>query len=111
MSAIRIITALLFVLTGILHALPVFKVPPEPDALAMLAFGIVYFTIGVLLFLNIKIAPVLGIIFPFIGLIAGFFAIGPENFTSMLVFLFVLDVIVIVCCAFLVFDKKRNKVE
>jgi uncharacterized membrane protein HdeD (DUF308 family) len=105
MSAVRYIAALLLILTGILHALPFFKVPQEPNALPMLAFGIVYLTIGFLLIMNLKVAPVLGIIFPLLGLIAGFLMIGLENFTAMLIFLFAIDVIVIGCCTYLVFVK------
>jgi len=72
----------------------------------MLVFGIVYLTIGILLFLNLKIAPVPGIIFPLIGIGAGLFVIGPANLDAMLLFLFAIDAVVVLCCAALILKKK-----
>jgi hypothetical protein len=40
--------ALRFIVTGILHVLPMFKMPLDPNSLPMLAYGIVYLTIGIL---------------------------------------------------------------
>jgi uncharacterized membrane protein HdeD (DUF308 family) len=63
MKTIRYLAALLMVITGILHVLPVFKEVKDPNALPMLGFGIVYLAIGVLLFLDKKFSRILGIIF------------------------------------------------
>jgi hypothetical protein len=94
--------------TGVMHLLPMFKVPKDPNALPMLGFGIAYLTIGVLLILNKKISNVLGIVFPLIGLAIGFFMIGLKNWDSMLTIMFIIDAVVIICCIALLLN--RNKI-
>ena len=79
MKTIRYFAALLMLSTGVMHLLPMFKEPRDPNALPMLGFGIVYLTIGVLLILNKNISRVLGIVFPLIGLGVGFFVVGLKN--------------------------------
>ena len=92
MKSIRYFAALLLLLTGVMHALPVIRASQQPDALPMFIFGMVYFTIGILLILNLKFAPLLGIIFPLIGLGTGFLLIGLKNLDGILCFLLVIDV-------------------
>ncbi len=107
MRSIRYFAALLLILTGVLHALPFFNLPKDPNTLSMMAFGIVYFTIGILLILNLKISPTLGIIFPLIGLGTGVFMIGFKNWGMMLTLLFAIDAVVILCCSILFFSKPK----
>jgi uncharacterized membrane protein HdeD (DUF308 family) len=108
MKAIRYLAAGLLLLTGVLHILPIFKAPSDPNSLPMLIFGIVYFTIGVLLITNIKFATLLGLIFPIIGLGTGFFVVGIKNWTAMLTFLFVIDAVVVICCLLLLLNKNKG---
>ena len=109
MKTIRYFAALLMLVTGVMHLLPVFKVPRDPNALPMLAFGIAYLSIGVLLILNKEYSRVLGIVFPLIGLAVGFFMIGLKNWDSMLTIMFLIDAVVVICCIALLLD--RNKVN
>jgi hypothetical protein len=109
MKTIRYLAALLMVITGILHVLPIFKEVKDPNALPMLGFGIVYFGIGVLLFMDKKIGQILGIIFPLIGLGIGFGGIGIKNWDTMLTIMFIIDAIVVICCLILLLN--RNKVR
>ncbi len=107
MRLIRYLAALLMILTGVLHVLSVFKVQQDAHALPLLAFGIVYFTIGILLMLNMKISAALGIIFPLLGIGTGFFVIGLQNWTTMLGILFAIDAIVVLCCIVLFIKKTK----
>jgi len=105
MRSIRYFAALLMILTGGLHILPVFKVQQDANALPMLAFGIVYFTIGIMLIRNMKISSALGTIFPFLGIGTGFFVIGLMNWNTMLSIMFAIDAIVVLCCIVLFIKK------
>jgi hypothetical protein len=109
MKTIRYFAACLLLLTGVLHFLPIIKTPSDPNAVPMLIFGIIYFAIGVLLFLKIKYADLLGFIFPIIGLVIGFFVVGIKNWDAMLAFLFTIDAVVVICCVLLLLNKKNRQ--
>jgi len=109
MKSIRYLAAGLLLITGVLHILPMFTTPSDPNSIPMLVFGIIYFTIGVLLIMKIKFDSLLGVIFPLIGLGTGFFVVGIKNWNTMLTFMFVIDAVVVVCCLILLLNKKRIK--
>ena len=111
MKTIRYLAALLLIITGILHVLPIFKEVKDPNAIPMLGFGIVYFAIGVLLFMDKKFSQILGIVFPIIGLGVGFGVVGVKNWNTMLIIMFIIDAVVVVCCLILVLKEKRVKIE
>jgi uncharacterized membrane protein HdeD (DUF308 family) len=111
MKTIRYFAALLLLVTGVMHLLPMFKVPRDPNALPMLAFGIAYFATGVLLILNKKFSQVLGIVFPLIGLGIGFFVVGLKNWNTMLTIMFIIDAVVVICCILLLLNRNKVKVE
>jgi len=107
MKSIRYLAAMLLILTGVLHMLAVFMDKPVPYAWAVFVFGIIYFTVGVLLIANTKFSTLLGIVFPLIGLGTGVFMIGLKNWTIMLGFLFFVDAIVAICCFVLLLRRKK----
>ena len=111
MKQLRYLAASLMVITGILHVIPIFKGIEDPNALPMLAFGIGYLAIGVLLFLNEQIGKIIGIILPLIGLGIGFIKIGVENWDTMLSVMFLIDAIVVISCIILLLNKNRDKTE
>ncbi len=111
MKQLRYLAASLMVITGILHVIPIFKGIEDPNALPMLAFGIGYLAIGVLLFLNKQIGKIIGIILPLIGLGIGFVKIGVENWDTMLSVMFLIDAIVVISCIILLLNKNRDKTE
>ena len=82
MKTIRYLAALLMIITGILHVLPMFKEVKDPNTIPMLGFGLVYFAIGVLLFMDKKFSQVLGTVFPLIGLGVGFGVVGLKNWDT-----------------------------
>jgi uncharacterized membrane protein HdeD (DUF308 family) len=108
MKPIRYLAAGLLLFTGVLHILPMFKTPSDPNSIPMLIFGIAYFAVGVMLIMKIKYDSLLGIIIPLIGLGVGFFMIGIKNWTAMLTFLFAIDAVVIICCLILLLNKKDS---
>jgi hypothetical protein len=107
MKPIRYIAGCLLLLTGVLHLIPIFKSPADPNALPMMGFGILYFAVGVLLLMKKRFATYLGIIVPLVGLGVGFFVVGFKNWDAMLSFLFGIDAVVIVCCIVLLINKKK----
>jgi len=111
MKTIRYLAALLMVITGILHVLPMFKEVKDPNAIPMLGFGIVYFAIGVLLFMDKKFSQILGIIFPLIGLGVGFGVVGLKNWDTMLTIMFIIDAVVVICCLILLLNRNKVKNE
>jgi hypothetical protein len=108
MKPIRYLAAGLLLLTGVLHIIPIFKSPADPNALPMMIFGIAYFTIGVLLILKIRFDTILGIIFPLTGLGTGFFVVGIKNWDAMLTFMFGVDAVVAICCLVLLLNKNKG---
>ena len=105
MKTIRYLAACLLLLTGILHFLPIIKTPSDPTAIATLVGGIIYLTIGVLLIMKIKFAPLLGLFFPLLGLALGFIVTGIKNWDLLLSIMFALDAIVAICCLLLLLNK------
>jgi hypothetical protein len=107
MKTIRFLAVCLLLFTGVLHIVPIIRDSSDPNALPMLIFGILYFTIGVLLFMEIKYSAYLGILFPLAGLAIGFFIVGISNWTAMLTFMFVIDLVAIICCILLITSRKK----
>jgi uncharacterized membrane protein HdeD (DUF308 family) len=108
MKTIRYSAGILMLITGILHLLPMFSSPRDPNALPMLAFGIAYLITGIVLIMNKNFASIMGIAFPFIGLATGFFVVGLKNWDTMLTIMFLIDAFVVICCIVLLMN--RNKV-
>jgi len=107
MRTIRFFAALLLLLTGIMHVFPMFKEVKDPNAIPMLGFGIVFLAIGILLFMDKKFSRILGIIFPLIGLGVGFGVVGLKNWDTMLTIMFIIDVVVAVCCLILFLNRTK----
>jgi uncharacterized membrane protein HdeD (DUF308 family) len=105
MKVLRYFVAMLLLLAGVLHTLPVFRTPRDAVEMQMIAFGIIYFVLGLLLILKRDFSPAWGIIFPMIGLIAGFFVIGFQHWTKMLNIVFAIDAVVVICCTVLFLNK------
>jgi len=111
MKQLRYAAASLMVITGVLHTIPIFKGIEDPNALPMLAFGIGYLAIGVLLYLNKQIGKITGIILPLIGLGIGFIKIGIENWDTMFSVMFLIDALVAISCIILLLNKNRDNTE
>jgi uncharacterized membrane protein HdeD (DUF308 family) len=110
MKTIRYFAAILLLITGVLHVLPMFRAQHDPNTLPMLVFGIVFFAVGVLLLLDIKYSKFLGVIFPIIGLGTGFFVVGFKNWDTMLSIMFIIDAVVAICCIYMLLYKGKDKI-
>jgi len=108
MKAIRYLAAALFLLDGILHLYFVTKGPSDPNFLAALAFGIIYFALGVLLILNKKFAFWPGFIIPILPLALALFTVDFKTLDAISITILVCDVLVVICCLILLMNKNRS---
>jgi len=94
-------------ITGILHVVLYIKTPNEPGSIGLLIFGIIYAVIGILLF-NRHIYPLyLGLIIPLIGMTLSIVKFGIPELMSLLALFKLIGLIVIICCGYLLLNRKR----
>ncbi len=109
-----LISALLCI-SGLLHLIKVFAYPINPTAVIPVIltalFGLVYLGIGILLFRNTKDERLIwaGAVAPLIGLILTLIGMKPNPDFFVISFI-ILDIVVIACCAYLLF-KGRSPVR
>ena len=108
MNYIRYGASVLLLVSGVSHVFMGIRNAGEIDSLALLVFGIFYATIGVMLVANLQIAPLLGIIFPLIGLATGIFVTGISHWSPLLTTLFSGDVVVMIGCVILFTSQHRH---
>ena len=108
MKAIRYLAAALFLLDGILNLYFVTKGPSDPNFVAALAFGIIYFALGVLLILNKKFAFWPGFIIPILPLALALFTVDFKTLDAISITILVCDVLVVICCLILLMNKNRS---
>jgi len=106
MKPIRYTAAALFLLTGILHIIFSIKTRSDPQFVITLAFGIVYFTLGVFLILKKRFAIWLGFIIPIIPLALSPFMMDFKD-PWMIIFLSI-DLVVVICCLILLLNKNKD---
>ena len=104
-KGLRFLAAALIFFSGILHfVVGLFSMSNVTTATVGVAFGIAYMIIGVGLFLGERVFYYIGIILPLIGGIG-----GTLNYITTLnialLFVVIIDVIVILCCAYLLLRK------
>jgi uncharacterized membrane protein HdeD (DUF308 family) len=109
MKNIRYVAAMLLVIAGVLHVVLYFKTPNDPGIMGVLAFGIIYAAIGLLLFMPNMYAVYLGLIFPIVGIITALVKIGIHNLGYMMILLLLIDIVVIICCAYLLINRTKVK--
>jgi hypothetical protein len=109
MKNIRYVAAMLLIISGILHIVLYFKTPHDPGIMGVLAFGIIFAAIGLLLFMPNIYAVYLGLIFPIIGITTALVKIGIENLGYMMILLLLIDIVVIICCAYLLINRVKVK--
>jgi uncharacterized membrane protein HdeD (DUF308 family) len=108
MKTIRLIAGILLVVTGVLHITGFIKAPDDPGSIGMLTFGIIYAVIGLLLFTK-KLYPVyLGLVLPIAGMTIALIKFGFPPLKSMMALLVLIDVAVIICCAWVLVKRKNT---
>jgi hypothetical protein len=104
--AIRFLGASLVLLGGIIHLAAV-AVTTGMQMAIMALFGVLYVAIGVGLFLGKHLFSYLGVVIPLVGtFIAGYaYAVSPDMTILPLI---ALDIIVILCCTYLILHKTSS---
>ncbi len=111
MKNIRYVAAMLLIISGALHIALYIKTPHDPGIMGVLAFGIIYAAIGLLLLMPNMYAVYLGLIFPIVGIIAVLVKIGLKNLGYMMILLLLIDIVVIICCAYLILNRKKIEIR
>jgi len=108
MERIRLVAGWLLVVSGVVHVLQLFRGAFNVGVFITVLFGILYLLIGVLLLTNPKrIWFIMGIVIPLLGiLLSTLGALSASAMSWLLLFYIVVDVIVVVCCIYLVTGKK-----
>jgi uncharacterized membrane protein HdeD (DUF308 family) len=109
MKNIRYVAAMLLIISGVLHIVLYFKTPHDPGIMGVLAFGIIFAAIGLLLFMPNMYAVYLGLIFPIIGITTALVKVGIKNLGYMMILLLLIDIVVIICCAYLLINRAKEK--
>ena len=108
MKTIRLIAGILLVISGVLHVVMYIKSRGDPGSIGTLVFGIIYGTIGLMLFTKQKYPVYLAVIFPLTGMTIVLIKLGFPALISLLTLLLLIDVIVIVGCSYLLLNQKKT---
>ena len=104
MRLIRLLAAILFLVGAGVHLYTAIKNPSSTYFEFALIFAIVYTAIGVLLLMNKRYAPMLGLI-PIIPLIPASLQLNFNNLNWTFA-MFVIEVMAVVCCILLLIKRK-----
>lgn len=111
MKPIRSLAGILLLITGVLHVFLYVKDPSVPGSIGLLAFGIIYAVIGILLFNRHTYPVYLGFIIPLIGMTLSLIKFGIPELISLLTLFKVIGLIVIICCGYLLLNRKKIQVN
>jgi len=105
-KGLRFLAAVLIFFSGILHfVVGLFSMSNVATLTVGVAFGVAYMIIGVGLFLGKRVFYYVGIILPLIGGIGGTLTYVTTPEITLLTAV-IIDVIVILCCVYLLFHRK-----
>ena len=105
MRFFRLLAAILFLIGAGVHLYIAIKAPSSTYFEFALIFAIVYTAIGVLLLMNKRYAPFLGLI-PIIPLIPASLQLDLNNLNWTFA-MFVIEVIAVVCCILLLLKRRK----
>jgi uncharacterized membrane protein HdeD (DUF308 family) len=101
MNTIRFISGLLLIVSGVLHFVVYYRDPKKSGSIGILAFGIIYCIIGLLLF-NSRMYPLyLGIIVPLTGMILSLIKFGLPKLASISAIFKLFEIVAIILCCVL----------
>ncbi len=104
---LRYLAATLLCASGIMHLLPVFADPGQSIAVPLFLFAVMYLIIGGMLVNNARMASVLGIVIPLLGILLGFLSIGAQHWDTLMTVMFVINAVVVFLCVLLVSGRER----
>ncbi len=105
MKIFRLLAAILFLLGAGVHLYVAIKAPSSAYFEFALIFAIVYTAIGVLLLMDKRYAPFLGLI-PIVPLIPASLQLNLNNL-DWTVAMFVIEVMAVVCCILLLITRRK----
>jgi uncharacterized membrane protein HdeD (DUF308 family) len=108
MKTIRLMAGILLMISGVLHIVAYFQAPESPGSIPVLAFGVIYVIVGVLLFNRKKYPLYLAIFVPLIGMTLSLIKFGIPELISLSALFKVLEIIAIVCCVVLLIKRKKS---
>jgi len=109
MKSIRLLAGVLLLISGVLHIVAYFKAPESQGSIPVIAFGVIYMIVGLLLFNSKKYPLYLGIIVPVIGMILSLIKFGIPGLISLSALFKVLEIIAIICCLVVLFRSNNTK--
>ena len=108
MKTIRLLAALLILLSGILHIILYFQNPGKDGSIGILGFGVIYCITGALLFNTRKYPVYLGIFVPLIGMTLSLVKFGIPELISMSALFKLLGLSAVVCCLFILSGGRKK---
>ncbi len=113
MVRIRFLAGGLLVLTGVVHILQLFAGPFSGGMLITVIFGLLYLLIGEFLFMRFHakwyiagtVLPLLGALLTVLGMLQA------QAYTTLHIFFIAVDIIVAVCCIYLLTNKKSASLK
>lgn len=108
MKSVRLLAGMLLLISGILHIVAYFKAPESQGSIPVLAFGVIYMIVGLLLFNGKQYPLYLGIIVPVIGMILSLIKFGIPELISLSALFKVLEIIAAVCCLVLLLKRQKT---
>ena len=108
MERIRLVAGWLLVVSGVVHVLQVFRGAFNVVVFITLLFGILYMLVGVLLLTDPRrVWYITGIVIPMLGIMAAVLgAVSAQALNWLLFFYIVMDLVVMVCCFYLIRYEK-----
>jgi hypothetical protein len=107
MKTIRLFAGLFLILNGTLHIFEYLNRYPNPGSIGILAFGLIYILVGLLLF-NKKSYPVyLGLIFPIVGMTLSIIKFGIPELISLSALFKLIGLIIITSCTYILINRKK----
>jgi hypothetical protein len=106
MKTIRYFAALLMLISGVWHVAAYFKAPAD-WGMAALVFGVLYFIIGLLLLRPKMTGVYLGLL-PIVAVIIAPIVFGLKNLGRSMTALLLIDLVVFVCCVYLILKRKKT---
>lgn len=107
MNRIRYLAAGLLGLTGVLHVAQLVTAKLDASVVITVLFGVAYLVIGFFLFRDNRTAYYCGAIVPLVGLALA--TLGMLTNPTLLAAIFIaIDVVVVLCCFYLIQKSKRS---
>jgi uncharacterized membrane protein HdeD (DUF308 family) len=108
MKSIRVLAGLLLLISGVLHIVAYFQVPDSQGSIPVLAFGVIYMIVGLLLSNRKKYPLYLAVFVPLIGMILSLIKFGIPELISLSALFKVLEIVAIICCLVVLFRSNTK---